>query len=208
MSLESSSQIRKRILAQCRNLSPETASSLSAEICSRFLKVSGLGEHLGSGRKGLSVALYRALPGEVKLDVLEAVFQQLQWNLFYPRVVDKQAIEFIQMSSSSAWAKGRFGISEPHSELKVSVSLEDLGKHLDLVLVPGVAFGPNGERLGKGLGHYDRFLAHVPQALRVALAFDFQVLSGLEQNSWDQSVHWIITEKREVRARNEGFILW
>jgi 5-formyltetrahydrofolate cyclo-ligase len=52
-----------------------------------------------------------------------------------------------------------------------------------------------------GMGYYDRFLASVPQALRIALAFEYQLLSGgLEQNSWDQPLHWILTATREFRS--------
>jgi 5-formyltetrahydrofolate cyclo-ligase len=75
-----------------------------------------------------------------------------------------------------------------------------------LIIVPGVAFGRQGERLGMGGGFYDRFLARIPDVIRVVLAFDFQLLDELEQQHWDQPVDWIVTETEEVR--NERAEAW
>jgi hypothetical protein len=94
-----------------------------------------------------------------------------------------------------SWERGAYGILEPSSVLE-----GDLLPHLDWLIVPGVAFGPGGERIGRGGGFYDRFLAQMPNVLRVSLAFDFQILPSLPQNSWDQSVHWVLSETSEVRT--------
>ena len=68
--------------------------------------------------------------------------------------------------------KGPYGILQPKASNKCQVSLTDL----DVVIVPGIAFDLDGNRLGRGLGYYDRFLYSLPKKVfKVGLAFDFQV---------------------------------
>ena len=53
-------------------------------------------------------------------------------------------------------------------------------KSIDMVVVPGVAFDLEGNRLGRGLGYYDRFLSGIPEDTpKIGLAFKFQVLKHL-----------------------------
>ena len=54
-----------------------------------------------------------------------------------------------------------------------------------LVLMPGLAFDPQGHRLGYGGGYYDKFLAAEPQHPTVALCFDFQMVDCLETQNFD-----------------------
>ena len=71
--------------------------------------------------------------------------------------------------------------------------------HLDVIFVPGVVFGERGERIGMGKGYYDRYLMTSSPAVRIALAFDFQVQIFVPQKNTDQPVHWVVTESREFR---------
>lgn len=73
---------------------------------------------------------------------------------------------------------------------------------LDVVVVPGVAFDESGYRLGFGKGYYDRFLARPEvRAVKVGLAFDFQVLPEIPHAPGDAAVDAIATEKRVIRTR-------
>lgn len=70
--------------------------------------------------------------------------------------------------------QGCYGILEPKKFKPIDLSL------IDLVIVPGLVFDKLGNRLGRGLGYYDRFLAKIPENIsRIGLAFDFQIISRL-----------------------------
>jgi len=66
---------------------------------------------------------------------------------------------------------------------------------VDLVLVPGLAFDRTGRRLGRGGGHYDRFLPRLrPDCRRIGLCFEGQLVDAVPVEPWDQSVDAVATE--------------
>ena len=73
---------------------------------------------------------------------------------------------------------------------------------IDVVIVPGSVFDPQGGRLGYGGGYYDRFLSlEAPHALRIALAYDLQVVDHVPLEPHDQRMDRVITEKKNYRCR-------
>jgi 5-formyltetrahydrofolate cyclo-ligase len=64
---------------------------------------------------------------------------------------------------------------------------------LECAVVPGVAFDPAGNRLGRGGGYFDRFLSGL-QAVRIGLAFRCQVLPHIPAEPWDVPMHYVVTE--------------
>ncbi|MEN8257519.1 MAG: 5-formyltetrahydrofolate cyclo-ligase [Thermodesulfobacteriota bacterium] len=66
---------------------------------------------------------------------------------------------------------------------------------LDLVVVPGSVFDRQGGRMGYGGGYYDRFLAEdAPQAIRVGICFDLQLVDKVPMASHDQYLDFVVTE--------------
>ena len=61
-----------------------------------------------------------------------------------------------------------------------------------LVLMPGLAFDAQGNRIGYGGGFYDRFLAKEPEHPTVALCYDFQMLPKLEPEEFDVPVDRVL----------------
>jgi|MTBAKSStandDraft_2_1061841.scaffolds.fasta_scaffold00660_4 5-formyltetrahydrofolate cyclo-ligase len=66
--------------------------------------------------------------------------------------------------------------------------------HIDIILLPGVAYDKSLNRLGYGGGFYDRFLEQ-QKAIRVAPAFDLQVVDRLPSDPHDRPVDLIVTER-------------
>ena len=72
---------------------------------------------------------------------------------------------------------------------------------IDVVIVPGTAFTPAGDRLGQGGGWYDRFLARVtPDCLKVGVAFAPQLVDSLPVEPHDLRVDVVVTEHSVARA--------
>ena len=61
-----------------------------------------------------------------------------------------------------------------------------------LVLMPGMAFDPQGHRIGYGGGFYDRFLEQEPEHPTLALCYDFQMLPHLDTEEHDIPVDTVI----------------
>jgi 5-formyltetrahydrofolate cyclo-ligase len=87
-------------------------------------------------------------------------------------------------------APGRYGVQEP-----LPANLVIPLNRLDLVLVPGLGFGPGGCRLGRGKGFYDRLLAGL-SALKCGLGFDLQWSESIPQETCDVSLDCILTPGR------------
>jgi len=91
---------------------------------------------------------------------------------------------------------GKFGILEPKPATIRPMALDQI----DAVLVPGLAFDETGNRLGRGSGHFDRLLGQT-SGVKIALAFDFQVLDGVPAEAHDARMDFIVTETRVVNLR-------
>jgi 5-formyltetrahydrofolate cyclo-ligase len=79
-------------------------------------------------------------------------------------------------------------------ELRVQPGDVDPGA-LDVVVVPGLAFTPDGRRLGQGGGHYDRFLARLrSDCLTIGACFAEQLVADLPTEPHDLRVHAVATD--------------
>ena len=85
--------------------------------------------------------------------------------------------------------KGKYGILEPKN-----IEYAD-EKEIEIAIIPGIAFDVNGNRIGYGKGYFDRLLRKM-KAIKIAVAFDFQVLEELPVESHDVKMDAVITEKR------------
>jgi 5-formyltetrahydrofolate cyclo-ligase len=86
-----------------------------------------------------------------------------------------------------------YGILEPKKGDQNRIGIEKL----DLVLVPGIAFDRQGNRLGRGQGYYDRFLKTLPKYVtRYGMAFEFQLVDAVPHNDSDEQVDYVVTHER------------
>ncbi|MGH7960358.1 MAG: 5-formyltetrahydrofolate cyclo-ligase [Candidatus Binatia bacterium] len=146
-------------------------------------------------QQAYTLILYSADENEVQT---EAIWQEASVQgkaLYYPRITaDRTNLEFVRRHPGKRLIPGAFGILIPPGE--------DLLRGLretDIVLTPGVGFDAQGRRLGRGKGYYDRaFRTVLAGALRVALAYEWQVMAQVPASPDDETVHHIVTELRLI----------
>jgi len=160
-----------------------------------------------------NIALYMPQKKEAHLNLFFQYFINKKSHLFFPRITNTKnsEMEFIQCSplEPTHWTKGAYGIKEP---IEKSNSIIINNPHdLHIIFTPCVALHKNGARLGKGKGYYDRFLSKThtdinAQPLKVACVLDFQLVDDFLTDSWDHSIDWVLTEKREIKY--QGLYDW
>ena len=92
---------------------------------------------------------------------------------------------------------GKFGVREPAAGC-AEIPLD----RFDLVLVPGMAFDLNGNRLGRGRGFYDRLLQSA-SGVKCGVCHDIQLLENILTEPHDARVDIILTPEKCVNARRK-----
>ena len=150
--------------------------------------------------------LYFPIFGEMNTKGLFAAARAAGKLTWYPRVEGKELV-FYLIDDFSALSPSVMGIPEP-----VFTGEEAQRRRLDpaklshhaVGIIPGVAFTASGERLGRGAGFYDRFLASGAERLiTVGLAFQAQIFEKLPIEEWDMPVDYLLTE-RGLHAAKRG----
>ncbi len=109
--------------------------------------------------------------------------------------VTSKTLILSELGDMEELCKGNYGILEPKKEYirKIDIDL------LNLILVPGAVFDMRGYRIGYGGGYYDRLLEKIAHNTKtIGLAYDFQIIKRVPEDSFDKSVDKIITEKRVI----------
>lgn len=139
-------------------------------------------------RKASIIATFHALPDEPFMERL-AEHPLAQGKHFLLPRVEGDDIAFYPYDPEGALTTGAYGISEPQLGEEAAV----VPNRIDLVIVPGMAFSPEGLRLGRGKGYYDRFLPQT-SAYTIGVTFRFRLLDNLMHDPWDIPVKNVITD--------------
>ena len=183
----------RTVLGECRaSLAPHTTKSRSVTIQHRLLATDCY-------RDARAIVLYSPIHNEVATDLIAADAIGSGKELFFPCLRrDRESMTVARVHALSELVTGVFGIREPAAEDADPPAHELAGA---MIVVPGLAFGPQGQRLGRGGGHYDRFLAALPrEAITVGLAYSFQLLDRIPQESFDRRLQYIFTESALIRV--------
>lgn len=176
----SKSELRRLIRDRERSLPEEELRARDGELVKKLL---ALPEFKSAG----CVLLYFGTGTEI--DTRPVIRRSLEAGktVALPRITGPGTMVAGRILSQSQLVPGAYGIPEPPEDAEIL----DPGA-FGLILVPGVAFSPEGRRLGRGGGYYDRYLADT-RGLKVALVRDLQLTPHLPAGPHDIDVDLIIT---------------
>jgi 5-formyltetrahydrofolate cyclo-ligase len=186
----------RKVMRNCRNALPsEQARELSRRVQTTALE-------LECYRAAAAVLLYAAVGNEVATSLIFDDARSANRPVYYPVAAPgSSALDFRSVNSPEDLRQGHFGVPQPCGGER----FEPGRAAPAVVFVPGLAFSLRGERLGRGGGFYDRFLASTgPGVTAVGLAYSFQVLEGLPQEPWDRRLDYVVTERALRDARHPG----
>lgn len=189
-------QLRTLLRDRRRSLSPAEVTHKSRLIYERLREFAPF-------QRARTVVLYSADDNEVQT---EAIWREASGQgkvVYYPRITtDRQSLEFVRRYPTDRLVSGLFGILiPPGNELLVSLH------ESDMVITPGVGFDAQGHRLGRGKGYYDRaFRGVLAGALRIALAYEWQILQQIPAGPADEAVHYIVTEAKLIDCSGRNLV--
>jgi 5-formyltetrahydrofolate cyclo-ligase len=158
------------------------------EKCSRSIPIMQQVEQLPQFRDAQTILLYWSMEDEVQThDFVNRWYQQK--TLLLP-CVDGDDLRLRQYTGPECLKEGeQFGIGEP-----TGPEFTDLNS-VQMIIVPCVAFDRHNNRMGRGRGFYDRLLKSTPNAYKVGVAFNFQMVELVPTEEFDVPMNAVITEK-------------
>jgi 5-formyltetrahydrofolate cyclo-ligase len=182
--------LRSLLLQKREKLSPEAARRKSDLVREQLFA-------LEEFKTAALIHFYISMGHEVAtLPMIQAAIA-LQKRVFVPVIMpESMDLRLSEFFKDSRLMPGPRGTLQPRVDLNRRISMADM----DLILVPGVAFDRNGNRLGRGFGYFDRLLGRpfnkpVPV---IGLAYELQVVEHVPATDRDRPVDKIITEDRVI----------
>lgn len=170
--------LRRQIREKKRTMTEE-------EIISRSQRLGELFAATEAYRSAKSVYGYLPYNQEVRtVPILQKALSDGK-RVAVPKVYG-DTMKFLWLDDLSQVEKSEMGIPEPVADEPVA------DDETALVLMPGIAFTQNGDRMGYGGGYYDRFLAAEPNHPTVALCYAFQMVKSLPTEEFDIPVDLVL----------------
>ncbi|MGB2984321.1 MAG: 5-formyltetrahydrofolate cyclo-ligase [Phycisphaerae bacterium] len=144
------------------------------------------------------IMVYLSLPTEVDTSPIVLRAWQDRKRVLAPKVSwsQRRMMSVEIRSLTDDLGVSQMGIREPVSGIPFPTSM------IDLVIVPGLGFDERGNRLGRGRGFYDRFLAHPEfQGVACALAFEEQMIPSIPVGPLDRHVDLLVTDEKVRRFK-------
>jgi 5-formyltetrahydrofolate cyclo-ligase len=159
---EQKNAVRKEIQQQKHLLSSQQKSEASNTVFNQF-------EMLDEFKKAKNILCYWSLTDELSTHNFLEKWQG-EKIFFLPRsCANDWDLDVVRFEGKDRMSRGAFNILEPQGE-----AISDLAI-LDLIVLPGVAFSIEGDRMGRGKGYYDRLLNKIGNCFKVGVGYHFQL---------------------------------
>lgn len=160
------------------------------ELCYFSTRALNLLEQTKLFQKSSCIALYYSIPGEIQTHTFLQKWYR-EKKLLLPVIIENE-LELHLYQGKEFLQPGQFNILEP------SYCCPEISKkEVDCVIVPGIAFDRQYNRMGRGKGYYDRFLNTI-SAPKIGLCFHFQLIKKVPTDHFDIKMDYIVTDKEVI----------
>ena len=184
-------ELRQRLRKILADIPSEVLETKSLRACHRLFEQP---EYI----KAEIVMVFLSLPTEIDTSPLVLRAWQDRKRVLAPKVSwsQRRMMPVEIRSLTEDLAVSQMGIREPVSGIPFPISM------IDLVIVPGLGFDDYGNRLGRGRGFYDRFLAHPEfEGTACAMAFEEQMTASVPVGPLDCGVDMLVTDEKVRRFK-------
>jgi 5-formyltetrahydrofolate cyclo-ligase len=142
------------------------------------------------------------------LSVIETSLLQNK-NCYIPKVNSDGTMDFFKLDNKKTLINqveiGNYNILEPKQELskfeQELFSKDEFYSEKNIIFIPATAFDKNKNRIGKGKGFYDKFLAKIPlehkdKTIFAGISFDIFIIDKIPVEPTDIKMDFIITDKK------------
>lgn len=147
-------------------------------------------------KKAKNIFIYISFGTEIDTrPIIERAFKENK-NIYIPKIYkNNKSMKAIKLNSFNDLKENSMGILEPIEDDEY-IDKRDI----DLIIVPGVVFDKEGNRIGYGGGYYDRYLSEIKlKNNKLVLAYEFQVLDYIKEENHDIKVDYILTEEKIIK---------
>lgn len=192
--------LRKEIRANLRSLTEDDIKSQSQQVW-RYLF------DLPAYKEASSVGIFLSMPlGEINTDLVLFNAAESGKEIYVPKVgmgFEKADMDMLRVvlpdgedrrNFHHSWPKNKWKIPEPPDDMPIETAQKG---DIDLLVLPGLGFDRDGNRLGQGKGYYDRFLEKIYDETRkkptlVAVGLECQLVSSVPTSRHDKGVDLVI----------------
>ena len=173
-------------------MTPEQRAAASAAACHRLVAIEPF-------THATTVMLYMPLANEVDVTAAALKCFRIGQTVCVPKVDwDRKDMHPVEVTSfdDRVLDCDEHGVRCPRDGRLILLD------SIDVVVVPALAYDPQGNRLGRGGGYYDRFLAKLrPSVTTIGLVFDQQIVDDVPKNQRDMAVDIVVTDRRVTMAK-------
>ncbi|MCI6691697.1 MAG: 5-formyltetrahydrofolate cyclo-ligase [Clostridium sp.] len=186
MNKEEKKILRNKILIIRNSLDKEVKEAMDDEIYNKLI-TSDL------YIKAKNIFIYLSFGSEIQTNNIITKALRDEKEVYIPKVYKKNKLmKAVRLKSFNDLKENSMGILEPIDDSNYIDKRE-----IDLILVPGVVFDLNGNRIGYGGGYYDRYLQDIKEIRnKVVLAYDLQIVDSINPDIHDIAFDYIITNTR------------
>lgn len=174
-------ELRKEIKNRFRLLEREKFAEKSAAVLEKLKK-------LPQWHRAETVFAFISMKDEIDTEAILTEILASGKKLAVPRIDGENLVFHLIESITEGLVPDCYGIPEPEASAPVAIPAGN-----DMMLIPGLAFDSRNNRLGRGKGFYDRYLASIPEEVSmIGICYDFQIVDAVPSEPHDKPLDMII----------------